>query len=143
MGHDHAHEFDFWIGEWDVFGPEGKHLGVNSVRPLFGTGTLAEHWRSDSGIEGHSLNCFDQERHCWHQTWVDSGGDVLLLDGGLDDTGSMVMQGVSGGERQRITWSRDGDEVRQVWETSADDGATWTLAFDGRYTPSPAPPGDA
>jgi len=143
MGHDHAHEFDFWIGEWDVFGPEGKHLGVNSVRPLFGTGTLAEHWRSDSGIEGHSLNCFDQERHCWHQTWVDSGGDVLLLDGGLDDTGSMVMQGVSGGERQRITWSRDGDEVRQVWETSADDGATWTLAFDGRYTPSAAPPGDA
>src|SRR5689334_8335371 len=103
MGDDHAHEFDFWIGEWDVFGPAGRHLGVNSITPLFGTGALAEHWRSDTGIEGRSLNCFDHERHCWHQTWVDSGGDMLQLDGGLDAAGSMVMEGVSGGDRQRIT----------------------------------------
>ena len=34
---------------------------------------------------------------------------------------------------QRITWTQEGDEVRQVWETSTDDGATWTVAFDGRY----------
>ena len=46
----------------------------------------------------------------------------------------MVMEGLSGGERQRITWSQEGDDVRQVWETSADDGQAWTLAFDGRYT---------
>jgi len=141
MGDDHAHEFDFWIGEWDVFGPAGAHLGVNSIRPLFGTGTLAEHWRSDSGIEGHSLNCFDQERHRWHQTWVDSGGDMLLLDGGLSDDGAMVMEGLSGGERQRITWSQEGDDVRQVWETSADGGETWTVAFSGLYRRAAAPGG--
>lgn len=142
MVDDHAHEFDFWIGEWDVFDPAGAHLGVNSVQPLFGTGALAEHWRSDSGIEGHSLNCFDQERHCWHQTWVDSGGDMLQLDGGLRADGAMVMEGLSGGELQRITWSQDGDDVRQVWETSADEGATWTVAFNGLYRRA-APPGGA
>ena len=24
--------------------------------------------------------------------------------------------------------------VRQLWEKSVDDGATWTVAFDGLYT---------
>ena len=132
MGDDHAHEFDFWIGEWDVYGPGGAHLGVNSITPLFGTGALAEHWRSDSGIEGHSLNCFDQERHCWHQTWIDSTGGILLLDGGVHD-GAMVLEGIDADARQRITWTRDGDGVRQLWETSKDDGETWETAFDGRY----------
>jgi len=136
MGDDHGHEFDFWIGEWDVLGTDGAHLGTNSIRPLFDTGALSEHWRSDSGIEGHSLNCFDPERHCWHQTWVDSTGEMLQLDGGLRADGAMVMEGTSGGERQRITWSQEGEDVRQVWETSPDDGQTWTLAFDGRYVRS-------
>ena len=51
----------------------------------------------------------------------------------------MVMEGRAPGEdpavleRQRITWTPEGDEVRQVWETSADDGQTWTTAFDGLY----------
>jgi hypothetical protein len=34
-----------------------------------------------------------------------------------------------------------GEGVRQLWETSTDDGKTWTVAFDGIYrraaTPSP------
>jgi hypothetical protein len=36
-------------------------------------------------------------------------------------------------ERQRITWPHDGTEVRQLGESSSDDGLTWTVAFDGRY----------
>ncbi|MDQ3733926.1 MAG: hypothetical protein M3400_08015 [Actinomycetota bacterium] len=38
-------------------------------------------------------------------------------------------------DRHRITWtpSASSDEVRQFWETSDDDGATWVVAFDGRY----------
>jgi hypothetical protein len=27
----------------------------------------------------------------------------------------------------------DGGKVRQHWESSADDGKTWTTAFDGLY----------
>ena len=44
----------------------------------------------------------------------------------------MVMEGLPRTREQRITWSQEGDDVRQVWETSADDGQAWTLAFDGR-----------
>jgi len=35
----------------------------------------------------------------------------------------------------RITWEPlPGGDVRQLWEQSSDGGATWTVAFDGRYT---------
>ncbi len=89
-------------------------------------------------MEGRSLNAYDASNGRWHQTWVDSTGGLLLLDGGLVD-GSMVLEGTAPGEagatpeRQRITWSPEPDGVRQHWESSPDDGVTWTTAFDGRY----------
>jgi hypothetical protein len=57
---------------------------------------------------------------------------VLLLDGDVQD-GAMVLEGIDADARQRITWTRDGDGVRQLWETSMDDGETWETSFDGRY----------
>jgi len=139
-GHAPEHDFDFWVGEWEVFGPAGRRLGASSITQLFGTGALAEHWRGAGGFEGHSLNSFDSTRGQWHQTWLDSTGSVLLLDGGLVD-GSMVLQGLAPAEHggkvqtQRITWTPEQDGVRQHWETSA-DGATWTTLFDGHYRPA-------
>jgi hypothetical protein len=38
-------------------------------------------------------------------------------------------------ERQRITWTPEDGGVRQHRESSADDGTTWTTAFDGHYRP--------
>ena len=52
----------------------------------------------------------------------------------------MVLQGETvdtAGKKQlqRITWEQPSPgRVRQLWESSADAGATWTTAFDGRYT---------
>ena len=130
---DPSHAFDFWLGEWEVHDPDGRHVGRNSITDLYGTGALAEHWRGDGGVEGHSLNSWDPERGCWHQTWLDCTGGILLLDGGVQD-GAMVLEGIDADARQRISWTRDGDGVRQLWETSKDDGTTWTTAFDGRYS---------
>ena len=138
-----AHEFDFWIGEWDVFGPDGTQVGRNTVTSMFAgptaSGMLHEHWHGNGGVEGRSINAYDEARGCWHQTWMDSTGDMLLLEGGLVD-GAMVLEGRGpNGEdptvvdRQRITWTHEDDEVRQVWESSSDDGATWACAFDGTY----------
>lgn len=89
-------------------------------------------------MEGRSLNAYDAAAGRWHQTWVDSCGDLLLLDGGLVGD-AMVLEGTTPGEtgavpeRQRITSTPGPDGVRQHRESSADDGATWATAFDGRY----------
>ena len=131
-------DFDFWVGEWDVFGPEGRHVGTNSITRLFEGGALAEHWRGAGGVEGRSLSAYDASTDRWHQTWVDSTGGLLLLDGGLVD-GAMVLEGSAPAdqgaapERQRIAWTVERDGVRQHWEASADGGTTWRTAFDGRY----------
>jgi hypothetical protein len=132
---DPAHAFDFWLGEWVVHDPEGRPAGRSSITAPFDTGALSEHWRGAGGVEGHSLSSWDAERGCWHQTWIDSAGGILLLDGAYRD-GAMVLEGIDADARQRITWTSDDAGVRQLWETSKDDGATWTIAFDGRYSPS-------
>lgn len=136
-----AHQFDFWLGSWDVFGPDGRQVGTNTITALFGGSAVMEEWEGAGAVQGRSLNAWDAARQVWHQTWMDSTGSTLLLDGGLDD-GAMVLAGSLPSETDparvdlhRITWtpSPDGAEVRQLWETSSDDGATWAVAFDGRY----------
>jgi hypothetical protein len=136
-------DFDFWIGEWDVVGPQGNQAGTNSITPLLDGGALAEHWHGTGGVEGHSINAYDTTTGRWHQTWVDSTGGFLLLEGGLVGA-DMVLEGTVAGtdgaapQRQRITWTPGSDGVRQHWESSDDDGASWQTAFDGRYRPRQA-----
>ncbi len=131
-------QFDFWIGDWDVFGPKGNRAGSNLIRPILAGCVLEENWAGAGGMNGKSYNTWSREARRWHQTWVDGQGNLLLLDGGLVD-GRMVLEGkglTPDGKplRQRITWSKlDGGRVRQLWESSADDGKTWSVAFDGTY----------
>ena len=129
------HDFDFWLGEWDVHDADGKVVGRNTISRAVGDTGLREEWRGQSGLMGTSLNGWDAERRVWHQTWIDSSGAVLLLEGGLVD-GQMVLTGKTAAGHQRITWSvlgGDPDRLRQHWETSS-DGEHWETLFDGRYS---------
>lgn len=133
-------QFDFWVGEWDV-SSGGQPAGTNSIRLVHGGCALQETWQGagEGGISGGSYNIYDQASGRWHQTWVDSTGTLLQLDGGLVD-GSMVLSGQrpandgGGTTLHRITWtpSEDGS-VRQLWEASLDDGHNWSVLFDGLY----------
>lgn len=134
-------DFDFWLGEWEVTTPDGTVAGHNRIERLFDDVGIAEHWEGVSGLRGASYNVYAAARGHWHQTWVDSSGLLLMLDGGLRD-GVMVLEGSvpsrdGGGQaHHRISWSvidGDPDLVRQHWETSADGGASWETLFDGRY----------
>ena len=133
------HQFDFWIGEWEVRTPDGRLAGTNRITTIVDGCGLQENWTGARGMIGTSLNTYDESRRRWHQTWIDSSGSVLLLDGSFKD-GRMVLAGSTpsgAGETtdDRITWERlDDGRVRQLWEQSSDHGATWTTVFDGRYT---------
>ena len=132
-------QFDFWLGDWQVSDPSGKPVGENRIVALHGGCVLSENWSGAGGYTGSSLNAYDNDRKLWHQTWMDSGGGVLQIDGKFAD-GRMTLAGDAPGEkpgeivRNRITWTPLPDgRVRQLWESSTDGGKTWTTAFDGLY----------
>ena len=134
------HQFDFWVGDWEVTTPAGKPAGTNRVTRPLGQCVLQEHWKGAGGMSGESYSIYDRVGGHWHQTWVDDRGTLLTLDGGLVGR-DMVLTGparlLAGKPTlDRITWSpRSVDEVHQVWEQSTDGGGTWTVAFHGVYRP--------
>jgi hypothetical protein len=130
--------FDFWLGEWNVHSAGGKLAGTNSIKREIGGCVLHERYATGRGYSGESFNAYDAPRQTWHQTWVDSDGLLLLLEGGIRD-GKMVLEGQTTAAdgtvtRHRITWTPNPDgSVRQLWESTTPDGAS-TVAFDGKYT---------
>jgi hypothetical protein len=131
-----SRQFDFWVGEWDVTTPDGKQVGTNRISREYGGCVVHERYTTPREYSGESLNTWDAQRHVWHQTWVDSAGTLLLLEGSFTG-GAMVLEGpgfVDGhAVRHRITWTPNADgSVRQLWESSAAEGP-WTTAFDGLY----------
>lgn len=134
--------FDFWLGEWDVYRPDGTLAGRNRITREIGGCVLHERYAGGTPEQpyyGESFNVYDASRGVWHQSWVDTSGLLLVIEGGIRE-GAMVLEGTvgSGGAARlnRITWTvldPDGNRVRQHWETSADGGETWTTAFDGEY----------
>lgn len=134
------HQFDFWIGTWEVTGAQEKVVGHSRIEPVSDGCGISERWEGAGGSRGVSYNAWDPATKHWYQFWVgNTGGDVLYLKGGLED-GKMILQGVRPNQTsgkpqtQRITWTPNADKtVRQLWEQSDDDGKTWTVAFDGLY----------
>ena len=133
-------QFDFWIGSWRVTDEEGTFQGTNRIEIILGGCALRENWTGAQGMTGHSFNIYAARRNTWHQTWVDSNGTLLLLDGALKD-GRMVLQGQTpardgkGTVENEISWQKLEDgRVRQTWRISSDGGASWKDAFIGLYT---------
>jgi hypothetical protein len=129
-------QFDFWVGRWRVEQPDGKLAGTNRISRINGGCALLEEWSGSSGMTGKSLNIFDPSRKVWHQTWVDSSGTLLVIEGSFEN-GSMRL----GNATDRITWTALAQgQVRQLWEQSGDGGKTWKVVFDGRYIPEKEKP---
>lgn len=130
------HAFDFWIGDWDVYTPTGKLAGTNKITRELGGCVVHEHYATPQGFSGESLNIYDAGRKVWHQSWVDSSGSLLVIEGQPFEHG-MKLEGAIGEDGkptpQRITWTANADgTVRQLWEQANTDG-TWKVAFDGLY----------
>jgi hypothetical protein len=137
------HQFDFWEGRWDVFGPAGKLAGHNTIASVQGGCALVESWTGADGGTGTSLNFYDRTDRRWHQSWIGSTGGALRLAGGLKGSGMVlaadpVVRPDGTTVVNRITWTPLADgAVRQVWEVSKDGGREWQVVFDGKYVRTP------
>jgi hypothetical protein len=140
------HQFDFWVGEWDVRKPDGTRAGQSRIEPILEACVIFENWTGATGFAGKSFNLYNAASDRWEQFWVDQSGARLHLHGGLEGE-RMVLSGLrektdaqtGPAQRERISWTPNADgSVRQLWETSSDDGRTWTTSFDGLYRRAPA-----
>jgi hypothetical protein len=122
------------LGSEGTRGQGGRPQLISSIH---GGCVVYESWKGTGGVTGTSFNVYDPGKKKWRQTWVDSTGGVLDLEGELRD-GRMVLASTPASKSDainRITWERLPDgRVRQLWETSADGGTTWKVAFDGYYS---------
>jgi hypothetical protein len=131
-------QFDFWVGEWEVF-VQGQQIASSSIQNILNGCVILENWNPRNGSGGKSFNYFDPQVKKWRQDWVagQPGSAVHFI--GERKAANMVMESDStdaGGTRTltRMTWFHLGpDTVRQLWEQSTDNGKTWSVAFDGEY----------
>jgi len=131
-------QFDFWVGEWEVFDPGGQKVGENVVLSASKGCLVLENWTGTAGGEGKSMNFYEPSLKKWRQIWVGSLGAVSEFSGEYKD-GAMRFSGETrmGADKKvqrRLTFFNLGpNEVRQFSERSTDEGASWQVDYDFRY----------
>jgi len=134
-----SHLFDFWIGEWDVTGPQGQPAGKSSVRQILSQCVIFENWTDRQGGEGKSFNAYNADYNRWQQFWTDQYGRVTEYRESerTPENGLRFLAHQGPPEHQmliRMTFTPiDPKTVRQFGETSTDGGKTWTTRFDLMY----------
>ncbi len=131
-------QFDFWVGEWDVYTPAGQKAGENIVTQASSGCLVMENWTGSLGGSGKSMNFFDPVRKQWRQIWVGSGGGISEFAGEFKD-GAMRFVGepqpaAGNAPLRRLTFFHVGpNEVRQLAEKSTDGGQSFTTDYDFTY----------
>lgn len=134
-------EFDFWIGEWDVFqtGTDFR-VGKQRIEKASGGCAVLENWTATSVPgEGKSMNFISPKTGKWEQVWMGSGGLYLNYYNGEYKDGAMRYEGDGldkAGKKVlfRLTYFNLGNEsLRQLLERSGNGGKTWTIVYDFSY----------
>ncbi len=139
LSSENYRHFDFWLGEWDVY-VNGQKVGDNSITMANGGCAIHEDYTTGNrNYTGQSINFYDPIDKKWHQHWVGSSGDVynyIETDRaeGMLQFESKFMTRSGQITMSRLTFTLNEDRtVRQLFESSTDEGETWTPAFDGLY----------
>ena len=129
------HEFDFWLGEWDLTWGETNH-GTNRIERIM-DGTVVQENFASEGYQGMSVSVFSKEDNRWHQTWVDSSGAYLDFTGEFADEKMIFSRnGIVEGKpvKQRMVWyDITPNNFLWNWERSNDEGITWHVVWKINY----------
>jgi tetratricopeptide (TPR) repeat protein len=135
-----AHDFDFWVGEWEVYQTGTKFLvGHSSVQSIAGECGLLENWTSTQAQTGKSINYYNPSTGKWEQDWIGSGGGPQrYLNGEYKDNAMHFTYESTNAKGQKVTgnfkfYNIDKDTVRQYQDVNNDDGKTVTVSYDLTY----------
>jgi len=138
-------QFDFWIGEWNVYAKNGKKAGDSKIELILDSCIILENWKSanvSQGVyyAGKSFNTYNSTSKQWQQTWVDNvGGTTEFLEGHFENdrmiffTKPFQSSGDTIAIRRLTFYNLGPDKVRQHGEISKDNGLTWNTEYDLEY----------
>lgn len=137
-------QFDFWVGDWEAFGPKGK-AGDSKISIILDSCIILEEWTS-AGVQqglryaGKSFNTYNSATKQWQQTWVDNvGNTTAFVEGKYEDskiiykTKPFYFKKDSLAIRKLTFFNLGPDKVRQLGEISKDNGSTWATEYDLEY----------
>jgi hypothetical protein len=136
---------DFWVGTWDLTWEEAdgiKAKGRNHVYKILADQVIFENFEALSGVNkgftGKSWSVYNRQTGRWKQTWVDNQGAYLDFTGSRDGDRIMfsrlaVLPGGKNRHARMVFYDFREDGFTWDWEFSADEGATWTLAWRIHY----------
>lgn len=138
-------QFDFWIGEWDVFGKTGQKAGDSKISVILDSCIILEEWTSANvqrGLRyaGKSFNTWNASAKQWQQTWVDNVGNTTAFTKGAFDNNKIVFYTEpfpfskdTTATRRLTFFALEKNKVRQLGEITKDKGATWATEYDLEY----------
>ncbi len=137
----HTHDFDFWIGEWDVYktGTQSPSVGHSVVQSISGSCALLENWTSTQGNTGKSINYYNTATGKWEQDWIGSDGvPQRYLNGEYKDSVMRFSYETTNPQGKKVTgnfkfYYIDKNTVRQYQDVINDDGKTVTVSYDLTY----------
>jgi len=133
-----AHQFDFWVGEWNLTWGEDQH-GTNIVTKILGECVIREQFNGSpsSPLIGLSVSSYNHQLGQWQQTWVDNSGGYLDFTGEFRD-GKMILsrQAERDGKvflQRMVFYNIQENSLDWNWERSTDDGETWEVLWHINY----------
>ncbi len=137
-----ARQFDFWIGDWEVYNNlyPNHRVGTSKIESISGGCSILENWEAfQTSNSGKSQNWYDANTKKWTQLWVGSGGgaqyftDGEYRDGAMRFKYSLPSQGGGMATGNFIFYNLAPDKVRQYNEVSNDGGKTFQVVYDFIY----------
>lgn len=143
-------EFDFWVGEWDVYNNTKILVGKSMIQKVTGECAIQENWSSlGSSYVGKSVNYYDAAKGKWHQFYYDSGSLLAPSDEGEYKEytsfanpsykgNAMVFKRKDADKKGEyianfVFFNLESTKMRQFLEKSYDGGKTWVVGLDLLY----------
>lgn len=137
--------FDFWVGSWDLSWKTSDgtiETGTNHIEKILDGSVIQENFEATSGrmkgYKGKSVSIYEKRSNMWRQTWVDNQGSYIDLTGKIDGNKRIFMTKTTDSDgnnvlKRMIFYDINPDSFTWDWESSADNGKTWTLQWRIQY----------
>jgi hypothetical protein len=122
---------DFWMGEWEIRSG-ARTVGVSTIQAALGGCALVEKGSMNAGDTFISIAFYDPATGKWYRN-VHTNPGLVFESSGEFKGGVGHLSGMRPEYHRSTLTPHSMHEARDLVETSADGGATWTVFHDLVY----------